>query len=47
MFKAFTTDRSLLPELLKVDRLPPRALAAVREYDGRRAAPETLVPVTA
>ena len=44
MFKAFTTERSLLPELLKVDRLPPRVLEAARAYDGGRTAPETLVP---
>jgi len=35
MFKAFTTDRCLLPELLKVDRLSPRALAAAQEYAER------------
>lgn len=46
MFKAFTTDRSLLPELLKVERLPPRALAAAHAYDEQRTASETLVPVT-
>src|SRR4051794_32158534 len=30
MFKAFTTDRSLLPELARVTGLPERAYAAVR-----------------
>ena len=39
MFKAFTTDRSLLPELLTVDRLPPWALAAAREYAERLVSP--------
>lgn len=32
MFKAFTTDRSLLPELLAVDCLPPAAHAEARAY---------------
>lgn len=33
MFKAFTTDRSLLPRLLDVgDALPPQARAAAEEY---------------
>jgi MOSC domain-containing protein YiiM len=44
MFKAFTTDRSLLPELLKVDGLPPRALKAAQAYDGGRT--EALTPAT-
>jgi len=44
MFKAFTTDRSLLPRLLEVDRLPPRARAAAQAYDEQRIAAESLVP---
>lgn len=44
MFKAFTTDRSLMPELLKVDGLAPRALKAAQEYDGGHA--KTPVPAT-
>lgn len=36
MFKAFTTDRSLLPELLKVDRLPKEVLDQAQAYAASR-----------
>lgn len=32
MFRAFTTDRALLPRLLEVDAVPPAVHAAAREY---------------
>lgn len=39
MFRAFTTDRSLLPRLLDVDGLPDYVYAAARRYVGRQPAP--------
>ena len=39
MFKAFTTERSLLPELLRVDGLVDEARVAAEAYVARHRTP--------
>lgn len=41
MFRAFVSDRSLLPQLLDVDGLPDQVYAAARRYAERQPAPRT------